>query len=577
MSSKPYKPSEAVSTLSPTPIDVQALDVVSNRHDVRRDLHRYLQYVDGRNIKRSYRTNELPTADTKRLTQLLNIDPAEETDTPYRSGVEASSWIDYVDGLALKMGFVSYDTKGSYRGYSSSEPSFPDNFIGFNREAYRKFLTLPLAEQERQLFDTLVNNYAYSNNEFYQYSILGSLDRFPMWGSAIGVMPTLNFAGIRRFLFDVLQSCEAGVWYSTASLIAFLKAHHPYFLIPAEPKIPRSGRFEGRYANFYEDQFQRKPIPDHLKDGFERVEGRYVERFLEGIPLTLGYVEVAYRQEKQSVSPMMGRLAGFRLHERFFQAMRGDMPQPKVVVQPNFEIFVESPFYPTYVIDRLSHLAEVVKEDTATHVLKLQKQKVAAQAAANDAFDVIDLLKTLTGSQVPQNVAIELQEWVGHADMFTLYEGVSLLESADPVSSIKPYVVQQINERLSLIRQPQKARAQLQSSGKVVMYVRHADDSLQPLPRKAQTLFPKSALARPTKAKPPKQPVTVKRETLVALYFPSDDLFEKFRKGLLDARCAVEANKEKRMLTVAGRDEAHIKQVIKSLSREYAIRLEDSP
>jgi len=564
-----------VSTLSPTPIDVQSFDVVSNHHDLRRDLHRYLQYVDGRNIKRSYRTNELPAADTKRLARLLNIDPAEETDTPFRFGAEASTWIDYVDGLALTMGFVSYDIKGSYRGYSSSEPSFPDNYIGFNREAYRKFLTLPLAEQERQLFDTLVSSYASSHNEFYQYSVLGSLDRFSMWGSAVGVMPTLNFAGIRRFLFDVLQSCEAGVWYSTASLIAFLKAHHPYFLIPVEPKILRGGRFEGRYANFYENQFANEPIPDHLKDGFERVEGRYVERFLEGIPLTLGYVEVAY-QETPPFFPMMGRLAAFRLYERFFQAMRGDMPQPKVVVQPNFEIFVESAFYPAYVIDRLSNLAEVVKEDTATLVLRLEKQKVAAQAAANDAFDVINLLKNLTGSQVPQNVAIELQEWVGHADVFTLYEGVGLLESADPISSITPYVIEQINERLSLIRQPQKVRAQLQSSGKVVMYVRHADDRFQPLPRKAQTHFPKSALAKPPKAKPPKQPVAVRREMLVALYFPSDDLFEKFRKGLLDAHCAVEADKEKRLLTVAGRDEAQIKRVIEDLSSEYAIRLEDS-
>jgi len=576
MSSKPSKPSEAVSILSPTPIDVQSFDVVSNRHDLRRDLHRYVQYVDGRNIKRSYRTNELPAADIKRLGQLLNIDPAEEAAAAFRYGAEASTWIDYVDGLALMMGFVSYDTKGSYRGYSSSEPSFPDNFVVFNREAYRKFLALPLAEQERKLFDTLVRGYSSSYNEFYQYSILGRLDRFPMWGSAVGVMPTLNFAGIRRFLFDLLQSCEAGVWYSTASLIAFLKAQHPYFLIPADPKIPRSGRFEGRYGNFFEDQYAKEPIPNHVKDGFERVEGRYVERFLEGIPLTLGYVEVAY-QETPRAFPMKGRLAAFRLHERFLQAMRGDIPQPRVVVQPNFEIFVESAFYPAYVVERLSHLAEVVKEDTATLVLKLQKQKVAAQAAANDAFDVIDLLKTLTGSHVPQNVAIELQEWVGQADVFTLYAGVGLLESADPISGIKPYIIEQISERLSLIRQPQKARAQLQSSGKVVMYVRHADDGLKPLPLKAHTLFPKSVPAKTPKAKPPKQPVAVKREILVALYFPSDDLFEKFRKGLLDAHCAVEANKEKRMLTVAGRDEAHIKQVIKDLSDEYAIRLEDSP
>ena len=43
-------------------------------------------------------------------------------------------------------------------------------------------------------------------------------------------------------------------------------------------------------------------------DGFERVEGRYVERFLESIPLVLRYVDVAY-ERKPSNAPFIPRWA----------------------------------------------------------------------------------------------------------------------------------------------------------------------------------------------------------------------------------------------------------------------------
>ena len=69
--------------------------------------------------------------------------------------------------------------------------------------------------------------------------------------------------------------------------------------------------------------------------------------------------------------------------------------------------------------------------------------------------------------------------------------------------------------------------------------------------------------------------MTLKRETLIALHFPDDGLFEDFRKALLDARCVLDVNRERRTLTLSGKDEAQIKQVIKRLSGAYAIRVED--
>ena len=62
-------------------------------------------------------------------------------------------------------------------------------------------------------------------------------------------------------------------------------------------------------------------LPDYgfgrvRRTAFERVEGRFVERFLEGIPLALGYVDVAYSDEKDTVFPSINKLQAFRVTDR---------------------------------------------------------------------------------------------------------------------------------------------------------------------------------------------------------------------------------------------------------------------
>ena len=79
----------------------------------------------------------------------------------------------------------------------------------------------------------------------------------------------------------------------------------------------------------------------------------------------------------------------------------------------------------------------------------------------------------------------------------------------------------------------------------------------------------------PAKKKKAKSAVIIKRETLAALHFPSDELFEKFRRVLIDLHCLFEADKESRTLTIPGQHESQIKQAIKLLGEDYTIRLED--
>ena len=240
------------------PIDVARLEVPTGLPNLRRDLHVFVDYVRGREVKRSHRGNSLGKADAKRLANLMSdADAPKEVDE-----AGSSAWIDFVDDLAHKLGFVSYDTKGEYAGYTSQEPSFPDNYVEFLEKPYTRFLAAKAAQQETTLLGLLLKDHQGGASEFYHTSVLGRLDGFNTWGSATGVVPTLDFAAVRRFLLGLLAECPTGQWLSTASLVAHLKENHCYFLIPRKPHFKNKLGGEGKPLR----QFPREQGPVGLRN-----------------------------------------------------------------------------------------------------------------------------------------------------------------------------------------------------------------------------------------------------------------------------------------------------------------------
>ena len=305
-------------------IDVAPLDVATALPDLRRDLHVFVDFVRAREVKRAHRGNALSKADAKRLARLLSDpDAVREVDEE-----GSSAWIDFVDEVALGLGFIHYDTQGQYVGHTSQEPSFPDNYIEFRVKPYEQFLAAKAAKQESTLLELLVHQGQGSASEFYRQSVLGRLDGFNYWGSAVGVMPTLDFPAVRRFLLGLLAECPSDQWLSTSALVEHLKKHHRSFLIPAKPRFKNEhDARSGRYGNFHESKDawgHEIDIHESDPDGFERVEGRYVERFLEGIPLVLRYVDVAYaRKPPRAIYPSLGCLQAFRVSDRLRRALAG--------------------------------------------------------------------------------------------------------------------------------------------------------------------------------------------------------------------------------------------------------------
>ena len=564
-----------------TPADIDELIVVSNQCDLRHDLHAFVEYVRGRDVKRLHRSNELNRSDQKRLAKLMSgSDPLEEVEAKGHS-----DWIDYVDRLALAFRFTDYDTEGRYMGYTSSEPSFPDNYIDVDTKKYEGFIDLPLIEQEKKLLDLLVKHYLEGNNEFYKTSVLGRLSGFSTRGSATGIMPGLDFARARRFLIKVLQTCTPGVWYTAASLIRYLKEHHPFFLIPKNPKYQHEGYAKkGRYGNFREQKEKwgtETPIPEGDADAFLRVEGRFVERFLEGLPLILGYIEVAYsKTEYKGLLPEVNQLQAFRVSDTFLHVMAGEIIEPKVTVQPNFEVHVESELYPVRILAQLTKLADVVAKDR-TNILKLRKKKVLTQLSEREDFDAIKLLENMSGQKLPQNVQIELVEWTGASEAFTLYENVVLLEGDCDLPEIGEFTIESISPTIRIVHSPDRLFAYLKQKELIPLRIKHRSSAFTLLPDGADTVFPrrdtsvpKSKLKAGARAKAKKR-VTIKREVRITFHFPAKELMEEFRDGLVAVRCPVAADWSKLTLSFDKRYESEVKKVSKKLL-DYTIKIEDS-
>jgi hypothetical protein len=547
--------------------DPRNLTAVINPNDMRKDLHVFAGYCRDYEIKRAHRDNSLPKVHLTRLAKMMSnpqlIRKVREDGN--------TRWIDFIDRLNLKLEFIDYATEGIYAGYSSITESYPDNYIDFLDKTYDQYLNQSLQEQENQIMQALVDETDPCQSEFFATFPLSSLNSFGSFGCATGVVKKINFPKIRSYLLELIANCRVGVWYRTDSLIAYLKRHNPFFLISDKIPFKKSEYTQDRYHNFHEatpdDRWARIRIRENSKDRFERVEGRFVERFLEGIPLALGYVEVAYSDEKDTVYPSIDKLQAFRITDRGAMALNQAIEEADITLLPNYEIHIDSLFYPARRLNRLLGLCDVVQEDTHT-VLKLVKNKVIKQHAADTGLNVIDLFKALGIRAIPPNVKQELASWAGHADNFVVFQGFGLLEGKMDQDTADRFAAVSIAPDTHIVREPKKLFDHLEQARKVPAYVKHSDRAFKSLGDTVQSKF---AAQKRAKKKGPrkKRRFTLKRTVHLILEFPDKAMFEAFANALLDKGYALDTNKQARTVSYSQKDETIIKDVLNSLKKNF--------
>jgi hypothetical protein len=539
--------------------------------NIMQDLYTYVNYVKDRYIKRTYRDNYLPKTELTRLTKLM----ISQND-PDRSVFSPERWVYFIEKLAHKIGLVSFNTEGEYMGFHSYTTSYPNNYIKVPNEKYDQYMNQTPIEQEKRITYALLKNPDPCESEFFNAGILGRLDRFLHYGCRSGVAELLNFEKSRQCIMNVLKECQSNVWYSTQSLVAYIKKTDPFFLIS---KQIRKNEKLSTYRNFQELDQQavrgRVEINESDPDAFERVEGRYIERFLEGIPLVMNYVELAYDDDqKNSKKPSINKLKAFKVTDYFLRIANNQMPEPEVWIQPNFEIQVISEIYPSGLLANLSRFADIVQTDRTVSHLKLKRKKVLNEKLKNENLDIVALLEKLSKTALAQNVITEINGWCEQSEIFTLYENAGLLETkSKKTQSLHHCKIDQITPTIQLIRSPDDVYQTLEQNETVPILIRHEKSRLKSIDDNTFSIFVEKKKKAQNRSKE-KKAVTIKQQTTITLFFSLQTVFDDFQKRLIKARCPVESDSHNRSLTIPGSHEQHIKDIVKDLKKEYKVSLE---
>ena len=388
-------------------------------------------------------------------------------------------------------------------------------------------------------------------------------------------MPYIKLDMARIFLFHCLKSCKPGVWYETASLIQYLKKTHPFFLIPEKPAFRHQWEKEqGRYCNFFEYEIasnQSIKISEKDPDSFERVEGRFVERFLEYIPLLLGHVDLAYDTPKKSeIRPSLGKQKAFRVNERFLRFMNGEISEPRVMVHPNHEIHVESDFYPASTLERLAPFSDLVTSDRIC-ILKLNRMKAVKYIAEANSSNLKRFLEELTRNPLPVNIAAELDEWAGHSEKFLLYQDCGLLEGNDLPPFTKDFELESISAGLRLIRSPDVLFSRLEKAEQVPLLVTHRSNAFVAPPNGAISLFArKMEKAKKTTLK---EAMTIAQKSYITLFFETGAFLGAFEKALIEEKCVAEVNKTRRTITYAAEQKQQVDAAVAKLKKNYRVKI----
>ena len=434
--------------------------------DIRRDIYQVITFIRANGLTRSYRENNIPKTSARKLAKLVSY--ASEADHVETEGL--GYWSDTVLDIARSLGLCTYDVEGSYAGYTSSEPSFPDNVVEVDEDAWQAWMSSPAHVTERRILSALTETWP---SELFHYATLLATEPFSAFGSATGPASRMKLPAIRSKLLELLSELPPDRWVETSSFVEQLRRAAPTLILDPATRQPtyesrtaldrwewnwgkrathrKKGEtpppkpaieLEDIYCNFKEvsaseGRWSSKGTQITSKDpnAFARVEGRYIEWFLCEIPYLSNFVDLAYRPDSDphgtDLLPRFERLRAFRVTPRLRQVLAGDpsLDRIQVTALPNFEIVIDAASYPCRAVSALAPITKLLVEDGPVIRMRIDRKTVIKRAAESpDAPSAGQILKDLCGGRLPGNVATEIDAWEGHAEKLTLYEAHGLVE-----------------------------------------------------------------------------------------------------------------------------------------------------
>jgi hypothetical protein len=340
-----------------------------------------------------------------------------------------------------------------------------------------------------------------------------------------------------------------------------------------------------RYSNFREvtgrDQYTSRgtQITEQTPDAFCRVEGRYLQYFLQEIPMLCGFVDLALAKEgKQNLWPPLASVHAVRCSRRLQQTIKGDrtLNDVAVTVLPNFDVVVEAPTWPDRELDQLMPYCIMVKEDSLCHLLRLdRKQVLSTVAAVSNAPPLKQRLEQLVTKPLPANVATEIDAWCGHAQKLTIFEDVALVElrGGEPNQvrqELGALVLDAQSENFVVTKDEEKTISVLEQRQRVPRVVQHAPDRFGD----CDGVFAKRATRTKVSPKAPtRKKVQLERADLVGYTSTSTEFLNALEKAIGDKGCECWHFKQDGLLVVDAAELPEVRTILKRLGEQYDVEL----
>lgn len=565
--------------------------------NIRHDLIAFIDFVSEYGLKRAHRDNSITKSDLKRLTKLLDIPKELKTN---ESEVEGDIWVEWISFLALSMDLVSYDTKGIYAGYTSQEPSFPDNYVKLAKIKYEAYLSLSPFEKEWAILNALLN---ISTKEFYKPSLFGSQNRFSTWGSGVNAASKMNLPLIRKQLLEILASFETDTSIPFSGFVQHVKTKFPNLILSKhaglkskydcfkESNYSKPRKLKGETSWIPSSEYNEKEMSESDPDAFEKVEGRYLAFFIEEIPVLMEFVTLEYDEEYinglHTTLPMLPHfIKSFTITKKCTAMLKKDLSyinHIKTTATPDFKIFIEASLYPDKQLFQLEPYTEVLVRDRYTTTLELSRKKTVQSLATFPSLpSPIDVL-TKMGVNIPKNVATDMLEWTTQADKLLVYEDVGVLEvdpgSPDLRQSIlkdyHKYIVDEQNPNFLLVRDEKTLFSLLENKNLIPAKIHHSKTSVCAHKINCASTQKKKPHDKAVKLAPKQlNKVFLKESSFIALKSENVNFLKRLTRAFQEIGVSTVISDEKTGLCfIPNEARSKIKTTINKLSDEFQIEM----
>jgi len=244
------------------------------------------------------------------------------------------------------------------------------------------------------------------------------------WGDVVGANFVDWYSGyvdpkvVRNSIISQVRTCTPNDWYTVASLVDIMRGRDSFALRPRQRGIPYLG-----YSKVGE-----------LRKHWDTCDREIIIGSLSSSLYELGIVALGYQQSNALEGDEENRQANpdvFMLTDLGAAVLSSEIrstptipPSPmhngnrSLVVQPNFELLLLQPDFPT--LYRLLPLTQVNQVGMVSRLTLTRESVLRAVAAGMSIEKMLQLLEEHSQKGMPQNVDYTLRDWV------KLYKGVTI-------------------------------------------------------------------------------------------------------------------------------------------------------